>query len=86
VAIALYGFAFFVGMWAIAAWSTMNILMAFGLFGLCIGILWLDGYQLFQLLADLKTLPGTFFEGADLTNTTFEGIILKHTDAEKWLN
>jgi hypothetical protein len=85
-AIALYGFAFFVGMWAIAAWSTMNGLMAFGLSGLCLSALWLDGYQLFQLLADLKTLPGTFFQGANLTNTTFEGITLKQTDAEKWLN
>jgi Pentapeptide repeats (8 copies) len=85
-AIALYGFAFFVGIWAIAAWSTMNVLMAFGLSGLCLGALWLNGYQLFQLLTDLKTLPGTFFQGADLSNTTFEGITLKQTDAEQWLN
>jgi Pentapeptide repeats (8 copies) len=84
-AIALYGFAFFVGMWAAAAWSTRNILMAFGLSGLCLGTLWLDGYQLFQLLADLKMLPGTFFQGADLTNTTLEDTTSKHIDAEKWL-
>jgi hypothetical protein len=85
-AIALYSFTFFVGMWAIAAWSTMNLLMAFGLSGLCLIALWLDGYQLLQLLTNLKTLPGTFFQGADLTNTILEGINLKQTDAEQWLN
>jgi Pentapeptide repeats (8 copies) len=60
-AIALYGFTFFVGMWAIAAWSTTNVLLAFLLSTLGLSALWLSGYQLLQLLTDIKTLPGTFF-------------------------
>ena len=81
-AIALYGFTFFVGMWAIAAWSTQNIVLALGLSGLGLSTIWLCGYQLFQLIADLKMFPGTLFQGADLTNTIFEGASLKQTDIE----
>ncbi|WP_404784251.1 pentapeptide repeat-containing protein [Altericista sp. CCNU0014] len=74
---ATYGFTFFVGMWAIAAWSTANVLLALGLSGVGASSLWLSGYQLLKLISDLKTLPGTFFQGADLSNTTFEGVILQ---------
>jgi hypothetical protein len=79
-AIAPYGFTFFVGMWAMAAWSTTNLFLALGLSGLGLSALWLTGYQLLKILADVKTLPGTFFQGADLTNAIFEGAILKQTD------
>jgi Pentapeptide repeats (8 copies) len=71
-AIALYGFAFFVGMWAAAAWSTMNVFLACLLSILGLSSLWFSGYQLLQLLADLRMLPGTFFQGADLTYARFE--------------
>jgi uncharacterized protein YjbI with pentapeptide repeats len=79
-AIAVYGFTFFVGMWAIAAGSTAHLLLALGLSVLGFSSLWLAGYQILQLLTDLKMLPGTFFQGADLTDATFEDTILKHTD------
>jgi Pentapeptide repeats (8 copies) len=71
-AIALYGFTFFVGMWATAAWSTSNLLLALGLSGLGLSALWLSSYQLLKLLTDIQKLPGTFFQGADLENTTFD--------------
>jgi hypothetical protein len=76
-AIALYGFAFFVEMWAIAAWSTMNVFLACLLSILGLSSLWFSGYQLLQLLSDLKKLPGTVFQGADLTNAIFEGEVLE---------
>jgi hypothetical protein len=79
-AIAVYGFTFFVGMWAIAAWTTGHGLLALGLSVLGLSSLWLSGYQLLNLLTDIQTLPGTFFQGADLTDATFEDAILKHTD------
>jgi hypothetical protein len=79
-AIVLYGFTFFVGMWAIAAGSTQNIGLALGLSGLGLSTIWLCGYQLLQLIADLRMFPGTFFQGADLTNTIFEGAMLQQTD------
>ena len=79
-AIALYGFTFFVGMWATAAWSTSNLLLALGLSGLGLSALWLSSYQLLKLLTDIQSLRGTFFQGADLGNTTFEGVILQQTD------
>lgn len=80
--IALYGFTFFVAMWAIAAWGTAHYLLAFGLSVVGLGVLWLTGYQLLQLLVTLKTLPGTFFQGSDLTNATFEDVVLKQTDLD----
>lgn len=79
-AIAVYGFTFFIGTWAIAAWNPAHYLLGLGLSGLSLGSLWLAGYQVLQLLTDLKTLPGTFFKGADLTNATFENTVLMHTD------
>jgi Pentapeptide repeats (8 copies) len=84
--IALYGFTFFVEMWAIAAWSTAHYLLAFGLSILGLGALWLTGHQVLQLLADLKTFPGNFFQGADLTDATFEDAIFGCTniDLESW--
>jgi uncharacterized protein YjbI with pentapeptide repeats len=78
--IALYGFTFFVGMWAIAAWSTQNIVLALGLSGLGLSTIWLCGYQFLQLITNLKMFPGTFFQGADLTNAIFEDAILKQAD------
>jgi Pentapeptide repeats (8 copies) len=79
-AIAIYGFTFFVGMWAIAAWSTAHYLLAFGLSILSLSSLWLTGHQVLQLLTDFKTFPGTFFQGADLTSTTFENAAVGYTD------
>jgi hypothetical protein len=81
-AIALYGFTFFVGMWAIAAWGTAHYLPAFGLFVVGLGALWLTGHQILQLLATLKTLPGTFFQGADLTDATFEDVVVGQIDID----
>jgi Pentapeptide repeats (8 copies) len=81
-AIAIYGFTFFAGMWAIAAWSTAHSLLAFGLSVLSLGALWLTGHQILQLIANLKTFPGTFFQGADLTDATFEDAVLGYTDID----
>jgi Pentapeptide repeats (8 copies) len=78
--IAIYGFTFFVGMWAIAAWSTAHFLLAFGLSGLSLSALWLTGHQILQLLTDLKTYPGTFFQDANLTGATFENVTVESTD------
>ncbi len=71
-AIATYGLTFFVGMWVFAAWSTTNERLALGLSGLGLGLLWLTGCQLLQLLTEMKTLPGTFFQDADLKTINFE--------------
>jgi Pentapeptide repeats (8 copies) len=79
-AIALYGFTFFVGMWAIAAWSTAKLLLALGLSGLDLSALWLSSYLLLKLLTDIQPLPGTFFQGADLENATFDDVILQQID------
>ncbi len=79
-AISLYGFTFFVGMWATAAWSTSNLLLALGLSGLGLSALWLSSYQLLKLLTDIQRLPGTFFQGADLENATFDEVIFQQID------
>jgi hypothetical protein len=80
--IALYGFTFFVSMWTIAAWGTAHYLLAFGLSVVGLGALWLTGHQILQLLTTFKTLPGKFFQGADLTDTTFEDVAVGQTDID----
>jgi uncharacterized protein YjbI with pentapeptide repeats len=79
-AIATYGFTFFVAMWVIAAWTTAHGLLALGLSMLGLSALWLCGYQLLRLFTDMQTLPGTFFQGADLEDVTSEGATLQKTD------
>jgi uncharacterized protein YjbI with pentapeptide repeats len=53
---------------------------SWGLSMLGLSALWLCGHQLLSLFIDIQTLPGTFFQGADLENVTSEGATLQKTD------
>jgi Pentapeptide repeats (8 copies) len=79
-AIATYGFAFYIGNWAIAALSTEKWL--WGIILGCITVLYLGlfTHQVIQGLWLLRNSPGTFFRGADLTQTSFKNVKLHLTD------
>jgi hypothetical protein len=79
-AIATYGFSFYIGTWAIAALSTGQWLLMIGLGGITLFYLWLTTQQIFQLFWWVRYAPGTFFQGANLSNATFEGIQFDLTD------
>jgi Pentapeptide repeats (8 copies) len=82
-AIATYGFGFYLGTWAIAALSTGRWLLMISLGGITIFYLWLTTRQIFQIFWWVRYAPGTFFRGANLSNTTFEGIQIYLTDLHK---
>lgn len=81
--IATYGFSFYLGTWAIAALSIGRWVLMIGLGVITLFYLWLTTQQIFQLFWWIKYAPGTFFQGANLNDATFEGIQIHLTDIPK---
>jgi uncharacterized protein YjbI with pentapeptide repeats len=78
--IATYGFAFYIGNWAIAAVTTQRWLWGVPLGIITVLYLGLCTHQVIQGFGLVRNSPGTFFRGADLTQASFQDVKLQLTD------
>jgi hypothetical protein len=79
-AIATYGFAFYLGNWAIAAVMTQRWIWGAPLGVITVLYLGLCTHLVIQVFGLVCNSPGTFFRGADLTQASFQDVKLQLTD------